>query len=101
MVKRSLLGVFAHPDDEAGGFSGSLLKYGEEGVRTAVVCATRGEEGQISDPALATPANLGEVREAELRTAMRLVGVEDVTFLDYRDGTLAQVDEEEAVGRIV
>jgi LmbE family N-acetylglucosaminyl deacetylase len=101
MEQRSLLGVFAHPDDEAAGFSGSLLKYGEEGVKTAVVCATRGEAGQISDPALATPETLGAVREQELRTAMRIVGVGDVTFLDYRDGTLFQVDKDEAIGRIV
>jgi LmbE family N-acetylglucosaminyl deacetylase len=101
MEERSLLGVFAHPDDEAPGFSGSLLKYGAEGIRTAVVCATRGEAGQISDPSLATPETLGAVREQELRVAMHLVGVDDVTFLDYRDGTLAEIDEDEAVGRIV
>lgn len=101
MAERSLLGVFAHPDDEAAGFSGSLLKYGEEGVQTAVVCATRGEAGQISDPALAEPETLGAVREGELRAALRVVGVDDVAFLDYHDGTLAEVDDEEGIGRVV
>ena len=63
--------------------------------------ATRGEEGEISDPTLATPEDLGRVREQELRTACAAFGVSDVTFLDYRDGHLAQADEREAVGRIV
>src|SRR5919201_4041473 len=68
---------------------------------TALVCATRGEEGEISDLALATPETLGQVREQELREACRIIGIEDLSFLDYRDGSLAQADPREATGRLV
>lgn len=101
MDRRCLLAVFAHPDDEDFGTGGVLRKYSDDGVLTALVCATRGEEGQISDPALATRENLGQVREAELREACRILGIQDLSFLDYHDGDLADADPDEAVGRIV
>ena len=63
-----LLAIFAHPDDE-GAISGTLARYAYEGVRVSLVCATKGEAGEISDPALATSENLGSVRENELRCA--------------------------------
>src|SRR5215217_1820640 len=101
MDQRCLLAVYAHPDDEAFSIAGVFRTYSDAGVRASLVCATRGERGEISDPALATPATLGEVRERELRAACRMAGVEDLSFLDYADGTLSSVDEDEAVGRIV
>jgi LmbE family N-acetylglucosaminyl deacetylase len=42
-VTPALLVVTAHPDDEAFGTSGTLARYGAEGVRTALICVTRGE----------------------------------------------------------
>lgn len=101
MEQKRLLAIFAHPDDEVFSAGGVLRKYADEGVRTALVCATRGEAGQISDPSLATPATLGQVREAELRESCRILGVSDLSFLDYHDGALALADEVEAVGRLV
>jgi len=59
MDQRCLLAVYAHPDDESFAVAGVMRKYSDEGVRTALVCATRGEVGEISDPALATPETLG------------------------------------------
>src|SRR5579859_1999728 len=100
MSTKRLLGVFAHPDDE-GSTSGALLHYSTLDVESGLICATRGEVGEIADPALATPENLGQVREGELRAACAAVGVHDVSFLDYIDGQLADADEAEAVGRIV
>lgn len=85
MQPRSLLAVFAHPDDEAFGSGGTLARYAADGVQITLVCATRGEVGEIADPALATPATLGAVRETELRTAARAMGFSDVRFLGYRD----------------
>ena len=82
---RSLLAVVAHPDDETYGCGGLLAKYASEGVRVVLVCATRGEAGEISDPSLATPENLGQVREQELREAARTLGVTDLCLLGYRD----------------
>jgi LmbE family N-acetylglucosaminyl deacetylase len=100
MERRCLLGVFAHPDDEVT-LAGAFRRYRDEGVLTALVCATRGEEGEISDPALATRETLGRVREGELREAARIMGIEDLSFLDYHDGRLADADPVGVTGRIV
>lgn len=81
----SVLFIFAHPDDETFGVAGVMTLLRRRGVPITLICATRGEVGGISDPALATPETLGLVREQELRTAMELVGVPDVRFLGYRD----------------
>lgn len=99
--QRCLLAVFAHPDDEVFSTGGILRKYSNEGVRTALVCATRGEAGEISDPALATRETLGQVRERELRESCRILGVSDLIVLDYHDGMLAAAGEIDVIDCIV
>lgn len=100
-TSRTLLAVYAHPDDESFGVGGTLIHYSRAGARVALVCATRGERGEISDPALATPDTLGTVREAELRGACAVLGVSDLTFMDYMDGDLNIAPFDEAVGKVV
>lgn len=96
MLTKRLLGVFAHPDDE-GIIGGTLLRYHADGVETGLVYATRGEVGEISDPVLATPENLGEVREAEMRAAAEILYVNRLWFLGYRDsGMVNTADNEDA-----
>jgi LmbE family N-acetylglucosaminyl deacetylase len=87
MSKRRLLGVFAHPNDEEL-VAGALLRYHSLGVQTGLVCATRGEVG-MSDSVLTTPDNLGQVREAEMRTAAETLHVDQLWFLGYRDSGMA------------
>lgn len=84
-----ILAVFAHPDDEAFGTGGTLSKYAAQGHLVYLVCATRGEAGEISDPHLATPETLGKVREEELRCAAETMGVAELIFLGYRDSGMA------------
>lgn len=91
----SLLVVVAHPDDETFSVGGTMAQLVERGHRVTVVCATRGEAGEIADPSLATPDNLGAVREAELREAMAVLGVDAVRFLDYRDSGMAGTPDNE------
>lgn len=92
MAIKRLLGVFAHPDDE-GLIGGALLHYQMVGVETGLICATRGEVGEISDPVLATPDNLGEVREQEMREAVAALNVHNLWFLGYRDSGMAGTPE--------
>jgi LmbE family N-acetylglucosaminyl deacetylase len=96
-----LMAVFAHPDDEAFGSGGTLARYAAQGHAVYVVSATRGEAGQIAEPDLATPANLPEVREQELRCACRIYGVDPPIFMDYVDGQLTIVNQGQAVARLV
>src|SRR5262245_22598690 len=107
------MAVHAHPDDEALGTGGTFLRYHDLGVRTVLVMCTRGECGEISDPALATPENLGEVRARELEEAGDLLKVDRLVWLGYRDSGMAGTPENEhpecfhradlaqAVGRLV
>ena len=43
----TLMIVHAHPDDEVIGSGGTFARYSDEGVRTVLVTATLGEEGEI------------------------------------------------------
>ncbi len=61
--------VVAHPDDETFGCGSLLLHAAAAGASTSVLCATRGEAGEIADPSLATPETLGVVRAGELAAA--------------------------------
>ncbi len=90
---KALLVAVAHPDDETFGMGGTMAHFADRGWQVTIVCATRGEVGEISDPSLATPETLGQVREQELRDACRVLGVGDVRFLDYRDSGMAGTPE--------
>ena len=87
---RRLLGVFAHPDDEVFCAGGTMARAAQAGAEVMIVSATRGERGQIRDPAAATRRTLGAVREGELRAAAAELGVRRVEVLGYPDGTLQQ-----------
>jgi len=89
MPQKRLLAVFAHPDDETFGAGSILAKYADEGVEVMVVCATRGEAGEIAPDSNATKGDLGEVRADELRSALNLLGVKEVLILGYRDSGMA------------
>jgi len=97
-----LMCIFAHPDDESLGTGGTLARYGVEGVKTGLVTATRGEQGWNGPSGeYPGPEALGKIREGELRAAAAVLGLNDLAFLDYQDGQLAQVDPLEAVEKLV
>ena len=89
----TVLAVFAHPDDEGFGCGGTLAALVAGGHRVTLICATNGDVGEISDPALATPESLPSVRQGELRAAMDLTGIRDVRFLNYRDSGMVGWDD--------
>ena len=103
--RRRLMAVLAHPDDESLGVGGTLAKYAAGGVDVFLVTATRGEGGRFcghrcGDERHPGPLALGNIREAELRAAATVLGVRQVSLLDYHDQHLDRADPREAVGRI-
>jgi LmbE family N-acetylglucosaminyl deacetylase len=90
-----LLAAFAHPDDEGFGSGGTLAMLVARGAQITLVCGTNGDVGEISDPALATPENLAQVRQQELRNAMSVTGIPDIRFLNYRDSGMAGTADNE------
>lgn len=112
-MAHSILACFAHPDDESFSIGGTLARYASRGDDITLVCTTRGEAGEISDPALASPENLGEVRERELRCAAAALGIGRVEILGYRDSGMegtednndprayVMADRDEVIARLV
>ena len=86
----NLLAVFAHPDDESFICGGTLAKAAAGGHRVHLVCATRGEEGEIVHPAIDPDLHpkgdeRGRLRAAELERACAVMGVEPPIWLGHCD----------------
>src|SRR4051794_10204741 len=94
-----LLGVWAHPDDEAYLSAGLMAAARRSGRRVVVVTATRGEQG-TSEPGDWPPERLRALRERELAESLRVVGVEEHLWLGYDDGSLARADARLAVASL-
>lgn len=84
-AKRVLLAVLAHPDDETFGMGGTLALYAKRGADVHLVCATRGEAGEVDEAYLHSFSSIAELREHELRCAAQQLGLAGVHFLNYRD----------------
>ena len=101
-----LMAVLAHPDDEALGVGGTLAKYASEGVDVFLVTATRGDSGRYrghrsDDHEHPGPLALAKIREAELRASATVLGVREVSVLDFHDQQLDRADPHQAIASIV
>jgi N-acetyl-1-D-myo-inositol-2-amino-2-deoxy-alpha-D-glucopyranoside deacetylase len=114
--KFTLLAVHAHPDDESISTGGILAKYSAKGFRTVLAYGTRGEAGDILNPQFVSPKpglNIKEIRAIELAAAVKVLAVETVYYLGYRDSGMAgspenhhpqafaEADIQEATARLV
>jgi LmbE family N-acetylglucosaminyl deacetylase len=95
-VTGPLLGVWAHPDDEAYLSAGLMAVARAAGRRVVVVTATRGERG-TDDAVTWPPDRLALLREQELGSSLLEVGVSEHEWLGYADGTLGAVPRRTAV----
>lgn len=91
----TVLGVFAHPDDEAF-FTGGTLATLSRTHDVYTICITNGDAGENS---LAKPdsdlsnnnkkRSLAEIRKEELLEAAKILGINKTFFLNYGDGALS------------
>jgi LmbE family N-acetylglucosaminyl deacetylase len=89
LAGRTVLGIFAHPDDESLACGGTLARLADAGARVVVLCASRGEAGSLCDPSLIPQGDsLACVRIRELNDAAAVLGVSEVVILDHPDGAL-------------
>src|SRR5829696_8966220 len=100
MSGRTLLGVWAHPDDEAYLSAGLMATFRRLGDRVVVVTATAGELG-TSDPDRWPPDALARLRREELRTSLAELGVHELRLLDHPDGECDTVDGTPQVARVI
>ncbi|MDM7491366.1 PIG-L deacetylase family protein, partial [Rhodococcus sp. CSLK01-03] len=90
------MAIVAHPDDLEYGAAGAVARWTRSGKAVAYVVATDGEAGIDGR----TPAEAAPLRRREQLDAAAVVGVEDVTFLEYRDGVVEYgLDLRRAVAR--
>lgn len=97
---RTILAIFAHPDDEIG-VGSTLAHYADAGVRIVLACASRGEAATIYCEDCATRETLGEVRTRELECACQHLGISELRWLDWPDGGIKGLPRPEAVRQII
>jgi LmbE family N-acetylglucosaminyl deacetylase len=99
----TVLGVWAHPDDEsllAGGLLAEIARRGGHVVTVTATAGERGTDNQAAEP----PSLLAERRSGELDDALLMLGASPAVHLGYGDGSCAEVTERMAahlVGRII
>jgi LmbE family N-acetylglucosaminyl deacetylase len=102
MPNRTILGVFAHPDDETSCAAALFKRYAAEGVDIHIITATRGEMGALgTNGVVIEREDLPKVREAEQRAVLKHLGVRNPPiYLDYRDQEVERADRSEVVAKV-
>jgi N-acetyl-1-D-myo-inositol-2-amino-2-deoxy-alpha-D-glucopyranoside deacetylase len=85
--KKTIVAMFAHPDDEAFGPSGTLALLAKE-HDVYLIVGTNGEAGENHHPDKATK-HIIEIRRKEVITSSKILGIKYVHFLDFPDGNLS------------
>jgi bacillithiol biosynthesis deacetylase BshB2 len=100
--QRHVLVVFPHPDDEAFGVSGTIATHVKNGTPVTYACLTLGEMGRnMGNPPFTNRENLPKIRREELKEAARILGIQDLRMLGYRDKTVEFEDDEKLADRIL
>jgi LmbE family N-acetylglucosaminyl deacetylase len=89
----TLVVFHAHPDDESIATAGAMMHAAESGHRIVLVCATRGENGEVPDGFLDPGEKLWERRVQETEAASKILGVARTHFLGYLDSGMMGTPE--------
>lgn len=95
----TVLGVWAHPDDETYLAAGLMASAVRNGSRVVCVTATRGEGGSMDEERW-PPETMAEVRTAEMERSMGILGVEEHHWLDLPDIDMDTSLPEEGYARV-
>src|ERR1700741_2520180 len=93
----TILGIWAHPDDESFMVGGILSMAATNGQQVICVTLTKGEAGQTADESRWPQATLGQTREQEIKKALDVLGITNHHLFDYGDGKCAEHSDEEIV----
>ena len=85
-IKRVLV-VMAHPDDCDFGAGGTIAQWTSQGIEVSYCIITNGDQG--GEESGIPLEQMAAVRQKEQRDAGKALGVNDITYLNYRDGWLA------------
>jgi LmbE family N-acetylglucosaminyl deacetylase len=95
----TILGIWAHPDDEAYLSGGLMALARDSGSRVVCVTATRGELG-TPDPLAWPPERLAAERTVEMARCLDILGVTEHHWLAYSDGGCAAAAPDPAIARL-
>ena len=95
----TMLGIWAHPDDEVFVSGGLLAAAARRGARVVCIHMTGGEAG-LNFGRPSSPTTLATIRRDELAASLERLGVEKQRFYGYPDGRLPQVPGAGAISRI-
>jgi LmbE family N-acetylglucosaminyl deacetylase len=84
MSKYRALAVMAHPDDLEFSCGGTLARWADSGAEITACIVTDGSTGTQDRDLMGE--RLSEVRKSESEAAAKVLGVEEVAWLGYRDG---------------
>jgi LmbE family N-acetylglucosaminyl deacetylase len=82
---KKILAIFAHPDDEAFGPSGTIALLSQT-HEISIIIVTSGESGKC---ALSEIDELKDIRHEEMKLSAKILGVKNIYFLGYKDGQLS------------
>lgn len=86
-----VLGVAAHPDDLDFGAGGTMAAFARAGADVYYLILTDGGKG--SEDRSMTSEALRDTRRKEQRAAGRILGLKEIFFRDFPDGTLENTQE--------
>lgn len=96
----SILGLWAHPDDETFSSGGLAILARANGQRVGCITATRGEGG-VYHPEKWPADKIAQIRTDELQAAQEILGINERYWLDFVDGSCSEVADDEAMRRIL
>ncbi|WP_347549819.1 PIG-L family deacetylase [Pseudalkalibacillus hwajinpoensis] len=101
-MTRTILFVFAHPDDETFTSGGTLFELSQQqDANTVLYSATPGDAGKCGEPPLCNPEDLSIVRQKELEMAAKLLGINELIIGDYKDGQLSQLQDGVLIDEVI
>jgi N-acetylglucosamine malate deacetylase 2 len=94
-MKKHVLAIYPHPDDETFGKAGTIALHTKEGTPVTLICSTLGQMGRnMGKPFFANRETLPQIREQELRDACEVLGIKDLRLSGLRDKTVEFEDPE-------
>jgi LmbE family N-acetylglucosaminyl deacetylase len=97
---RTLLAVFAHPDDETS-VGAILARYAREGAKVYLAIATDGQKGVREHAGIPAGEKLAAKRAEEARCACEALGIEPPILIGLEDGAMEEEENKAAFTREV
>ena len=92
---KTILAIFAHPDDEAFGPAGTLALLSKK-YNIELVCVTDGQNGEKA----LYSQNITDIRKHELERSAAILGITKIHYLDFIDGSLNNLVYSEMIEEI-